>query len=163
MKTLTRIALPALAAIGMAGAAATPAAAQYYGGYDRGGYDRGYGGYHGPREIRAEIRNYERRINQAARSGQVSTRNANWLSYRLQGVEDQFYRFRRGGFDDWEIRTLNHSLQIMERELQRRSGWGRGGRWNDRRGDYRDQRRYRGARYRDYDDDRRGRRYRDDD
>ncbi|MEP2234302.1 MAG: hypothetical protein ABJM58_00735 [Alteripontixanthobacter sp.] len=105
MITLKRLIAPALGAALAAGIAA-PASANYY---------------EDPRQIRHEIRNFERQIDRAANSGRVSDRNATWLSYRLQGVERQFRQFSYNGFNDWEISTLNDSLNIMEWELQRRS------------------------------------------
>ena len=146
MKTLTKLLAPALGAALAMGIAA-PAQAQYY---------------DDPRQFRAEIRQFEREIEQAAYSGALSHQNATWLSYRLQGVRDQMRRFRYNGFDDWEMSTLSHSMQIMRTEIDRRMYRG------DRRGyrdgyGYRDQRRYRAPRYDRRDRYDRRERYRYDD
>ena len=153
MKNMTRLVAPALAAVTM-GSTAAPAAAQYYDGYDS------------PREIRSEIRAYDRKVNRAAANGRISQRQANWLSYRLDGIENQFFRFRRNGFDDWEVRTLYNALANFEYDFKRRVRHGHRDRYRDRRG-YRDHHNHRGYRQayrdrRDYDDDRRGRGWRGD-
>lgn len=153
MTKLKKLIGPALGAMLVMGIAA-PAQANYY---------------HDPRDIRAELRQFEQRIDRAAYNGRLSERNATWLSYRLRGARQQFRRFRHRGFNDWEISTLNDTLDILQYEFSRRADRGghRGWRGNrGYRGDY-GGRGYRGTRYRDNDryDDRRGwrGRYRDRD
>ena len=102
MTKLKKLIAPALAAV-MAMGVAVPAQANYY---------------DDPRQIRQELRAFEGQIDRKANRGQISERNATWLSYRLRGAQRQFRQFRRGGFNSWRRPARGYSKTSGSRE-----GW----------------------------------------
>ncbi|ANU08497.1 hypothetical protein [Paraurantiacibacter namhicola] len=158
MKTLKAVFAPALA-LAMAAGIATPAQAQYYGGGNY--YEAGYAS---PRAIERELRQIERQVDRAAYDRRVSDRTLTWMQYRVAGVRKQFRRAARGGFNDWELRTMENQVYELRRDIDHKLRYGhnsrgyryeqhnRHGRYEDRRG-YGGNRGYYRGRDRDDDDD----------
>lgn len=108
MTKLTNLIAPALAASLALGAAVPALAAPAYG-----------KSYAGGQELRNEIRQLDRRIDQALYRHQITRREAASLSARLDRLQLQLGRFARDGLTRWEVNAIDNQLDVFRSQLRR--------------------------------------------
>lgn len=102
--------------------AAVPAAAQYH---DGGRYDRGYGWQRGGEQrLLAQLDNIQQRIDNAARRGRISPREAMQIQREAHQIRQRLYRAGRDGLSQREFRNLSERVDRLRHELreERREG-----------------------------------------
>jgi hypothetical protein len=110
-----------LIAAGAALAAATPAAAQYYGAPQPGpyGYNNGFRGNWGQvRALQVRIDNVERQIDRLDRRDRIRDRSADRLRDEANRIEDRLHRAARGGLNPNEARDIEYRIQRLEQRIQ---------------------------------------------
>ena len=134
MHKLTKIIVPALAAVAAIGSAGA-ASAQPYGGY---GYDHGrdWGNHQTPARaeaIRNQIAMLEQRVNRNDFRDRISEREAWGLRREVRDIRDQFRMFNRDGLNDREFRILQNRIDRAKDRLHFErndgNGWRDGRRW----------------------------------
>jgi len=134
MHKLTKIIVPALAAVAALGTAGA-ASAQPYGGY---GYDHGrdWGNHQTPARaeaIRNQIAMLEQRVNRNDMRDRISDREAWGLRREVRDIRDQFRMFNRDGLNDREFRILQNRIDRAKDRLHFErndgNGWRDGRRW----------------------------------
>lgn len=139
--------LIALATAGAALAVASPASAQYYGGYNNGyAYNNGY---NNRGQMQRELQQIRIQADQLARQGRLTRSESRDLYRDLASAERSLYR----GGNPWQ---LNQKIQQIRYELHRYSDYDRG------RYGYNNYNGYNNYGYRDRDRDGRDDRYEDD-
>jgi hypothetical protein len=114
--------LLSLAAVGAIAAAATPAAAQSWGGHD-GGYRGGYDADRGGQIQTPYLDRLNWKIVRAAREGRISWDDARELRREVREVQPLAWRVQTGQADRWEARRLERRVSRIERVVDNR-GWG---------------------------------------
>ncbi|HET9630281.1 MAG TPA: hypothetical protein VFP14_12450 [Novosphingobium sp.] len=132
MHKLTKIIVPALAAISALGTAGV-ASAQPYGGYDHG---RAWGNHQTPARaeaIRNQIAMLEQRVNRNDNRDRISEREAWGLRREVRDIREQFRMFNRDGLNDREFRILQNRIDRAKDRLHFErndgNGWRDGHRW----------------------------------
>lgn len=145
-----------LVAAGVALAAATPAAAQYYPNHQR-GYAYGHNNYGQWRSMKARIDGIQRQVDNLRSHRLISRDEANGLRHEANRAEERLMRASRYGLNGWEARELEQRIANLERHVVREV---RDGRTYDWRNGYRGY--GQSYAYRDRDRDGRDDRYEDD-
>jgi len=112
MRTLTKIAVPALVALTALGAAGT-ASAQPYPGRDW--------GHHTPARaeaIRDQLAQLEQRVSRNDYRDRISEREAAGLRREVRDIRDQFRFFNRNGLDNREFRILQDRIDHAKARLR---------------------------------------------
>jgi hypothetical protein len=124
---MRKLLIPAIALAAVA-AAASPATAQYRGGYDpRPAY--GYNQNDG-RDIVAQIRQLGQQIDRSYQRNRITRNEARRLSNELNRIENRFRDYRRGGISAREHHDLQSRIQNLRAQI-------REDRHDGRRNDYR--------------------------
>ena len=111
----------ALTAASALAAAAVPAAAQPYGGYDRPDRPQRYDNDRADRLMW--------RIARAERTGSLNSGAAGWLRREVSNTERLAWRYSRDGFSQWERQDIDRRYDQLARRIDRddrRYGYGYG-------------------------------------
>lgn len=119
MRKLTKIIVPALAAIATIGTAGA-ASAQPFPNRDRdAGYHDNFRGTPARAEaIRSQIAQLEQRVNRLDNRDRISEREASGLRREVRDIRDQFRAFNRNGLDNREFRTLENRIERVKARIQ---------------------------------------------
>jgi hypothetical protein len=101
-------------ALAAAAVLSTPAAAQMRGSDHGRDYSRNDG-----RELRGEIAQLDRQVDQAQNRRLISNREAQRLDREVNQLERLHAQFARGGFTRTELRTLNQRIDSVQRMVSR--------------------------------------------
>jgi hypothetical protein len=106
--------LVSLVAASTAFAFATPAAAQYF------PPQRAYGyGYNNGGQYQRDLQQLRYQMDNLARSGRLTGREARDLQLDLRGAEQMIYRAGRNGIQPWQARRIEQQINSIRYELRR--------------------------------------------
>lgn len=110
------------AALAAASLTAVPAAAQYQDGgryYDGGRHDRGYNMHRGAEQrLLAQLDNIQQRIDNNARRGRISPREAMQLQREAHQIRQRIYRAGRNGLSPREFQNISQRVDRLRYELR---------------------------------------------
>lgn len=118
MKTLKNIIIASTAVLAMSGAVTSVAQAQPGRYYDRGHDYRDYRGGRVDRLSTGYVDSLDWQIQNAAREGRISWREARDLRDELNRVKPLAYRYQTGQARQWEVNRLERTVDRIDNEVR---------------------------------------------